>query len=103
MVAVRILGERTGVYFDGLGEIERDAVAGGRQEALGEPKDRGVHDELASCRRTSQQATKALGPLAEEVADAIGRRGEIIIKRSEERRGGKEGVSTCKARWSPEH
>src|SRR3546814_15514131 len=26
-----------------------------------------------------------------------------IILRSEERRGGKEGVSTCKSRWSPIH
>src|SRR3546814_17448349 len=26
-----------------------------------------------------------------------------ISKRSEERRGGKEGVSTCRSRWSPYH
>src|SRR3546814_14855099 len=25
----------------------------------------------------------------------------LVARRSEERRGGKEGVSTCKSRWSP--
>src|SRR3546814_12784259 len=28
---------------------------------------------------------------------------ELSIKRSEERRVGKEGVSTCRSRWSPYH
>src|SRR3546814_19236563 len=28
---------------------------------------------------------------------------ECTIKRSEERRVGKEGVSTCRSRWSPYH
>src|SRR3546814_14192536 len=28
---------------------------------------------------------------------------DIIVKRSEERRVGKEGVSTCRSRWSPYH
>src|SRR3546814_3234702 len=32
MVTVGILGERVGVYLDGLGEIERDAVAVRRQD-----------------------------------------------------------------------
>src|SRR3546814_14728462 len=27
----------------------------------------------------------------------------VRLKRSEERRVGKEGVSTCRSRWSPEH
>src|SRR3546814_14494305 len=31
------------------------------------------------------------------------RRVEDYIKRSEERRVGKEGVSTCRSRWSPNH
>src|SRR3546814_19995895 len=29
--------------------------------------------------------------------------GSSAARRSEERRGGKEGVSTCRYRWSPEH
>src|SRR3546814_4407862 len=27
----------------------------------------------------------------------------VMLQRSEERRVGKEGVSTCRSRWSPEH
>src|SRR3546814_12914176 len=29
--------------------------------------------------------------------------GHLHVPRSEERRGGKEGVSTCRSRWSPYH
>src|SRR3546814_15439196 len=29
--------------------------------------------------------------------------GMVDLRRSEERRGGKEGVSTCRYRWSPSH
>src|SRR3546814_15285465 len=29
--------------------------------------------------------------------------GPLLSKRSEERRGGKECVSTCRSRWSPDH
>src|SRR3546814_18800388 len=32
-----------------------------------------------------------------------GDRETALISRSEERRGGKEGVSTCRSRWSPYH
>src|SRR3546814_13406403 len=28
---------------------------------------------------------------------------EVVTPRSEERRVGKEGVSTCRSRWSPDH
>src|SRR3546814_15535411 len=43
---------------------------------------------------------------AEEMADRVGviSRGELVLveeKRSEERRVGKECVSTCRSRWSP--
>src|SRR3546814_18267334 len=30
-------------------------------------------------------------------------RGQVILARSEERRVGKECVSTCRSRWSPDH
>src|SRR3546814_18701167 len=29
--------------------------------------------------------------------------GEALVERSEERRVGKEGVSTCRSRWAPDH
>src|SRR3546814_13912032 len=31
------------------------------------------------------------------------KRFQALLNRSEERRVGKEGVSTCRSRWSPEH
>src|SRR3546814_2453063 len=36
-------------------------------------------------------------------ATVVGIPGRIIVKRSEERRVGKECVSTCRSRWSPYH
>src|SRR3546814_9514131 len=54
MVTVGILGERVGVYLDGLGEIERDAVAVRRQDAFSEREDRAVHDERRSEEHTSE-------------------------------------------------
>src|SRR3546814_13363619 len=39
--------------------------------------------------------------IARAVADAIGR--GVPVGRSEERRVGKECVSTCRSRWSPDH
>src|SRR3546814_10579164 len=85
MVTVGILGERVGVYLDGLGEIERDAVAVRRQDAFSEREDRAVHDERAGRRCAGQQTPEPLGPLAEEVTDAIRRCREIIVERRVER------------------
>src|SRR3546814_7326550 len=66
MVTVGILGERVGVYLDGLGEIERDAVAVRRQDAFSEREDRAVHDERAGRRCAGQQTPEPLGPRSEE-------------------------------------
>lgn len=81
MVAVRILGERAGVNFDGLREIERDAVAVRRQNAFDQRKNGVVHHQRAGRRGAGEQPPETFGPLAEEVADAIGRRREIIVER----------------------
>src|SRR3546814_17367765 len=35
--------------------------------------------------------------------DHVGREQRVLGDRSEERRGGKECVSTCRSRWSPYH
>src|SRR3546814_13452340 len=42
---------------------------------------------------------------AEENGQKIKKKGEAPppLKRSEEQRGRKEGVSTCRTRWSPDH
>src|SRR3546814_6427684 len=38
-----------------------------------------------------------------DLLDAAARTDRLIIHRSEGRRGGKEGVSTCRSRWSSYH
>src|SRR3546814_15757120 len=37
------------------------------------------------------------------VHQVLDQSGRILSLRSEERRGGKECVSTCRSRWSPDH
>src|SRR3546814_5829756 len=68
-----------------MGESERDAVAVRRQDAFSEREDRAVHDERAGRRGAGQQTPEPLGPLAEEVTDAIRRCREIIVERRVER------------------
>src|SRR3546814_6924660 len=62
--------------------------------------------------RLEHGAAESFGPsrqLQDEVAggvggcDLAGRRGDRHRGRSEERRGGKACVSTCRSRWSPQH
>src|SRR3546814_11143046 len=48
-----------------------------------------------------EAAVDAIGDRAVEVVDAIA--GDLDLDRSEERRVGKECVSTCRARWSPDN
>src|SRR3546814_13422933 len=43
----------------------------------------------------------AIGSLGAQPVRGIG--GEVLMPRSEERRVGKECVSTCRSRWSPYH
>src|SRR3546814_18706778 len=56
---------------------------------------------------TVMAATEKLDPKLEEAARSLGAsplRGVLdVIIRSEERRVGKECVSTCRSRWSPYH
>src|SRR3546814_557817 len=49
-------------------------------------------------RRGAQEGLFEIG-----MRDAFGRADEARAERSEERRVGKECVSTCRSRWSPEH
>src|SRR3546814_7856484 len=55
----------------------------------------GVADVLEQL--AAQRGQHALDPLAQGLA--VWRQ----VQRSEERRVGKEGVSTCRSRWSPYH
>src|SRR3546814_11855522 len=65
-----------------------------------------VHSSCASCtgrrfpwRRLSKQADR----LSNSIISTFKQSFEIAGNRSEERRVGKECVSTCRSRWSPYH
>src|SRR3546814_16593076 len=62
-------------------------------------------DGLAGLTRVPAQALGVgdrLGTIASGmVADLVLWSGDRLEVRSDERRGGKEGVSTCRSRWSP--
>src|SRR3546814_16118906 len=52
--------------------------------------------------QTSQWAGVSVGPvIGGLLAYSVGYRMSFIVTRSEERRVGKECVSTCRSRWSP--
>src|SRR3546814_9519012 len=50
--------------------------------------------------KTKEKWAEGQGHVAREQATQAGRRGQV---KSEERRVGKESVSTCRSRWSPYH
>src|SRR3546814_15681683 len=84
-----------------------------------------VRNERSTCRRIERKArtsvvpSMAIPPFARRGSDGVayeaarcpqagqpgsfGRRSVLKRKRSEERRVGKECVSTCRSRWSPYH
>src|SRR3546814_17643202 len=66
--------------------VERDVVGGDRNLALDQRVLRGVE--------------RALGI---QDLEKVNRTGLVEHARSEERRGGKECVSTCRSRWRPDH
>src|SRR3546814_14733331 len=57
----------------------------------------------AADRRQCHAAAGQLGAGVEDVAEALDRDAHLLEIRSEERRVGKECVSTCRSRWSPYH
>src|SRR3546814_19669706 len=70
-------------------------------EGLGD-RDAAVAREIS--KKFEETVTGTVAALADRYADAPPK-GEIVIVvgRSEERRGGKECVRTCRVRWAPEH
>src|SRR3546814_6031506 len=65
-----------------------------RQLELGADAERSLHPDLLG---------KAILLYIREDADAISSQSRLDDARSEERRVGKECVSTCRSRWSPYH
>src|SRR3546814_16057909 len=72
-----------------------------RQDETGDRIDDAEEDDVGPIRREVAEASGQDGPEVGDgnVADRRDRR--ITARRSEERRVGKEGVSTCRYRWAP--
>src|SRR3546814_20442326 len=79
--------------------VKRDFGAGGTMSAR-QAKEVGLIDKVEA-----GGLAAILARLAKPVRSATSRRKAAALshERSEERRGGKECVSTCRSRWSPEH
>src|SRR3546814_3715097 len=87
-------------------------VKTGRYQALHLPERHGdavlPQIDLVDLRQDRPARLEGLGPgwLSAPLREAIGETlvaGEQVLLRSEERRVGKECVSTCRSRWSPYH
>src|SRR3546814_19994439 len=61
-----------------------------------------VEDEEAAIRKSGRYARRSGGCANGSEVDPAGGNGGVDL-RSEERRVGKEGVSTCRSRWSADH
>src|SRR3546814_14510680 len=97
---MRISDWSSDVCSSDLGRIEGDeiVISGQKRWCSG-----GGHSDvyIVYCRLTDEPGAKGIGAvLVEKEREGIsfGRR-----ERSEERRVGKEWVSTCRSRWSPYH
>jgi len=80
LVTVRQLRQRTGMNFDCLGQVERDALAPGQQHLPDDLEDLRMHRQPLDRRRPREQRTEALGPFPVEGALAQGRRCEARIE-----------------------
>src|SRR3546814_12441178 len=83
---------------------ERAEPAGGVERLVGDAVEREVLDALQRQHLDALALVDRLGRVAVLVDQPVGRPGEVVVERvgrSEERRVGKECVSTCSSRWSP--
>src|SRR3546814_16627169 len=69
---------------------------------IGQPLEAGVLDALRGGESVAVVSVKDDGEVSGNHAENI-TSGPNAIDRSEERRVGKECVSTCRSRWSPDH
>src|SRR3546814_14996885 len=93
-----------------LSEVERrEAVPGGLRLAFGQPAPLSEMARLAEAEQkccaffSFSLAISSRGVALEVTAPSDGQPLLEAVFRSEERRVGKECVSTCRSRWSPEH
>src|SRR3546814_7301302 len=75
-----------------FGGADANVIGGDRHVAGAEQAETAGHDVTVDARDDRQGAFLQT---LEQVDD--------VVLRSEERRVGKEGVSTCRSRWSPDH
>src|SRR3546814_9508216 len=78
-------------------QLETTSIATPAQDSNGAEYQRTVRPAKAEAVR-HHRAQRCVGGLAQH-RETFGAR----VERSEERRVGKEGVSTCRSRWSPYH
>src|SRR3546814_16052063 len=101
---MRISDWSSDVCSSDLGDPE--AAENGRVvfEVVPDLEDAGVLEQRLEFRQ-HQRAIELHGLLGEHVAAAVadGHVAGAVGRRSEERRVGKECVSTCRSRWSPYH
>src|SRR3546814_17261170 len=80
---------------------ERLACVSWLQSMIREPARREIMLELAMISNMIQSRDARAAAAAQDMLDKV--RKNLLRQRSEERRVGKECVSTCRSRWSPEH
>src|SRR3546814_18838005 len=93
-IPVRRLGDRTRVGASG--ESLRDLAYDAIKKAITEMD---IYDQVGEVRLDKRQLAEDLGVSRPPIREAL----TILELRSEERRVGKECVSTCRSRWSPYH
>src|SRR3546814_20796015 len=67
------------------------------------PVEHGIEEARKRLERRQTEAPARLGEQVEDAVQNLGHRPCAHPDRSEERRVGKECVSTCRSRWSPYH
>src|SRR3546814_18945281 len=86
-----------------LERYEEKVIASGGQVHWAPTAEDAVKAVLDICRRVDARVmTKGKSMISEEIAlnQAMERAGLDVVERSEERRVGKECVSTCRTRWA---
>src|SRR3546814_12365371 len=96
-VRVALRGKRRTAGASGADAIGPGRASGGPGGVRGGPPQAGEHARRSAARAVRLEVREAE---RRSICSGPGGRGD---RRSEERRVGKEGVSTCRSRWSPYH
>src|SRR3546814_18922924 len=98
----RELGEGLGALkAAGVAEGDRQVAVGLAEQVVVAGLQRDVQGLAGRLHAAAQLA--ALGQCNRLAAVLVAVELDLVVLRPEERRVGKEGVSTCSSRWSPDH